>query len=171
LASLRFSNRAWADLAALTSYIAVDSPDRALIWKQRIVERCRSLKGSPFQGRMRPELGSEVRSIAVQSVVVVYRVHEMGRFVEVVRVIDGRRDLGTLSFASWSASPVTTLYQNAGVGGMLQPKNDPFFEQLKADVQEAIDECDRGETISEEEMWRNLYAAITEIERNERGHR
>jgi len=49
---------------------------------------------------------------------------------------------------------------------MLQPKNDPFFEQLKADIQEGIDECDRGETVSEEEMWRELDAIIDEAKRN-----
>jgi hypothetical protein len=54
---------------------------------------------------------------------------------------------------------------------MLQPKNDPFFEQLKADIQEAVDECDRGETLSEEEVWRDLDATISEIERKEQGHR
>jgi hypothetical protein len=46
---------------------------------------------------------------------------------------------------------------------MLQPKNDPFFEQLKADIQEGVDACDRGETYSAEEVFRGLYATLDEI--------
>jgi len=32
---------------------------------------------------------------------------------------------------------------------MLQPKNDPFFEQLKIDVQEGIEAADEGRLVSE----------------------
>jgi predicted transcriptional regulator len=35
---------------------------------------------------------------------------------------------------------------------MLQPKNDPFFEQLKADVEEGIRDADEGRLIPEKEI-------------------
>ncbi len=48
---------------------------------------------------------------------------------------------------------------------MQQPKSDPFFEQLKADIQEGIDAGDRGETTAGEDVWRELHATVDEIER------
>jgi predicted transcriptional regulator len=37
---------------------------------------------------------------------------------------------------------------------MQQRQPDPFFEQLKADIQEGIDQADRGELIDETEVWK-----------------
>jgi hypothetical protein len=48
---------------------------------------------------------------------------------------------------------------------MQQPKGDPFFEQLKADVQEGIDEANRGEGIDAEIVWAHLREVIAELER------
>ncbi len=36
---------------------------------------------------------------------------------------------------------------------MYQPEGDPFFEQLKLDIQDGIGEADRGELIDEAEIW------------------
>ncbi|MEO6835826.1 MAG: hypothetical protein ABI231_07970 [Candidatus Tumulicola sp.] len=35
---------------------------------------------------------------------------------------------------------------------MYQPKGDPFFEQLKADVQEGIEDADAGRLVPEEDV-------------------
>ena len=43
---------------------------------------------------------------------------------------------------------------------------DPFFEQLKADIQKGIDDADRGALIDEAEAWKHLYAVIDEIEQS-----
>jgi predicted transcriptional regulator len=51
---------------------------------------------------------------------------------------------------------------------MEQRSPDPFFEQLKADIQEGIDQADRGELIEESDMWKHLYAVIDEIEQKAR---
>jgi toxin ParE1/3/4 len=48
----------------------------------------------PHRGRRRPEIGPEFRSIPVPPVVVFYRVTD--ETVEIVRIVDGRRDLQTL---------------------------------------------------------------------------
>jgi toxin ParE1/3/4 len=96
LVTLRFSEPARADLRAITTYIARDSPERARTFAARITERCTLLQTSPELGRLRPEFGEDVRSLPVRPTVVLYRIREDRKEVEVLRVIDGRRDLGTI---------------------------------------------------------------------------
>jgi|GEM_PF-3531304 len=48
---------------------------------------------------------------------------------------------------------------------MQQRKPDPFFEQLREDVQEGIDAADQGDVTPAEEVWQELNATIEEIER------
>jgi len=43
---------------------------------------------------------------------------------------------------------------------MLQPKGDPFFAELKAEIQYALDESARGEALNEEHVWANLHAIV-----------
>ncbi len=61
-----------------------------------------------------------------------------------------------------SSSPA--WYHNA----MEQRSPDPFFDQLRADIQEGIDEADRGELIDETEVWKHLDAVIDEVEQKSR---
>ncbi len=49
---------------------------------------------------------------------------------------------------------------------MEQHAADPFFEQLKADVQEGIDAADRGELVDAEVVWQEMRERIDEIEKN-----
>jgi toxin ParE1/3/4 len=49
---------------------------------------------TPKAGRKRPELSASVRSSAVGNYVIFYR--EKQSTVEVVRVLHGRRDIGTI---------------------------------------------------------------------------
>jgi hypothetical protein len=123
---------------------------------------------------VRPEFASRIRTIPVTPFVVVYRPSEDGKVVDVLRFVDGRRDLGTISFASWASTPSLVgvsasdaSEQDTAEWGMPQLKNDPFFAQLKADIQEGVDAADRGETIPAEEVWRELDAIIDEAERNQ----
>jgi predicted transcriptional regulator len=51
---------------------------------------------------------------------------------------------------------------------MGQRSPDPFFEQLKADIQAGIDEADRGELIEESDVWKHVYAVVDEIEQKSR---
>ncbi len=48
---------------------------------------------------------------------------------------------------------------------MQQRQPDPFFAQLKADVQEGIDAADRGELVDADSVWEELRSQIDEIER------
>ena len=50
---------------------------------------------------------------------------------------------------------------------MLQPKSDPFFEELKADVLDGIAASDRGETHSEEEVWEYVAEVVRDTKRDE----
>ncbi len=51
---------------------------------------------------------------------------------------------------------------------MYEPKADPFFDQLKADVLEGAASLDRGEGIPAEAVYAKAYALIDKIEK-ERG--
>jgi integrase/plasmid stabilization system protein ParE len=80
--------------------IAADSgPERADSVIRRIRERCRLLEGAPAQGRVRDDapIADEVRSVPVTPYVVFYRIAP-GNVPQVLRVVDGRRDLGTAFF-------------------------------------------------------------------------
>jgi hypothetical protein len=46
---------------------------------------------------------------------------------------------------------------------MLDPKHNPFFEQLKADIQVGIEQADRGETMPLEESLARARAAVMKI--------
>jgi predicted transcriptional regulator len=48
---------------------------------------------------------------------------------------------------------------------MYRPKNDPFFEELKAEIQEGVDEIGRGEVVEEKDVWRTVYATIDQAAR------
>jgi hypothetical protein len=46
---------------------------------------------------------------------------------------------------------------------MLDPKHNPFFEQLKADIQAGVEQADRGETIPLEDSLARVRAAVLKI--------
>jgi len=46
---------------------------------------------------------------------------------------------------------------------MLKPEHDPFFEQLKKDIQEGVDSADQGELRTHDEVWRDMYALIERV--------
>jgi hypothetical protein len=46
---------------------------------------------------------------------------------------------------------------------MHDPQRDPFFEGLKADIQEGVDAIDRGETIPADEVWVHFERRIAAL--------
>ena len=46
---------------------------------------------------------------------------------------------------------------------MLDPKHNPFFEQLKADIQAGVEQADRGEMIPLEDSLARAHAAVLKI--------
>lgn len=92
----RLSALAEQDLDEIWSYVAEDAnsetADRLI---DAIVERFELLAEQPRMGRLRPEFGAGVRSLAVENLVIYYR-HD-GEIL-VARVLHGRRD----QTAAWS---------------------------------------------------------------------
>jgi toxin ParE1/3/4 len=94
----RLSPLAEQDLQEIWSYVAEDaSPDTADRLINAIIDRFELLAEQPRMGRLRPEFGEGVRSLAVESYVIYYR-HE--RSVVIARILHGRRDQA----AAWSES-------------------------------------------------------------------
>ncbi len=98
MARVIYAPEAEDDLLAIGAYIARDNPIRARAFIAKIEKRVEVLSVFPNSGRRRPEIGPEFRSIPVRPVVVFYRVRDEGGTVEIVRIIDGRRDFQTLFF-------------------------------------------------------------------------
>jgi plasmid stabilization system protein ParE len=59
---------------------------------RKVAEACRLVEEHPYSGRSRSEIRPSLRSIATKPYAVFYRVTNDG-VAEVVRVIDGRRDI------------------------------------------------------------------------------
>ena len=95
---LSFTDRALSDLDAIFLYIARDGVDRADAVIERILKTIDILRGMPGAGRLRGEFGSGIRSLPAPPFVVFYRALGDETQVQVLRVIDGRRDLGTIFF-------------------------------------------------------------------------
>lgn len=86
--------RALVDLAEIWAYIAEDSADQADTFTDLIDTKFQALARRPGIGRSRPELATDLRSAAVGNYVIFYLPFSKG--VEVVRVLHGARDLGTV---------------------------------------------------------------------------
>ena len=96
--SYRLSSRAEQDLDEVWFYVAEDaSPTTADRLIDDLVNRFDLLAEQPSMGRLRPEFGPDVRSIAVENHVVYYRYDGE---VQIARVLHGRRDQA----AAWSES-------------------------------------------------------------------
>jgi toxin ParE1/3/4 len=91
---LKLSGPARADLLEIWCYTAEGSVAAADRLLDRIHKRCNALTRMPRQGRLRPELGPELRSVPVGRYLIFYR--ETPRGVEVVRVRGGEMDLARL---------------------------------------------------------------------------
>ena len=85
-----------ADLAEIVEYIALEHglPDTALAYAERIKSRCDGLAHAPNSGRPRAELGEGIRSIAFESVVILYR--SAPGLVTIVNIIHAARDYPAL---------------------------------------------------------------------------
>jgi toxin ParE1/3/4 len=87
-----WSPRALADVEAIASYIASDSPFYAGSVVRRIVALTRTLEKFPFAGRKVPEFEDEnLREMIAYSYRIIYRVEAAE--VVVAAVIHGKRDL------------------------------------------------------------------------------
>jgi toxin ParE1/3/4 len=87
-----WSPDARADLSEIWDYyVGVAGRHTADGIVRGITEACTLLEEHPFAGRARNEVRPSLRSMAASPHVVFYRVHD--DVAEIVRVLDGRRDL------------------------------------------------------------------------------
>jgi toxin ParE1/3/4 len=97
-AKLIWTPRAEEDLVEIYSFIALDdlgAADRVLL---RLQSRIEMLAGNPRICPRRADIGPSVRMLVERPYVVLYETHpstDQGpvRSVEIVRIVDGRRDL------------------------------------------------------------------------------
>lgn len=87
-----FTHAARQDLLDIWLYIAANNSEAVgdRIYDQ-IADSCRRLAEYPELGRSRPEIAEDARSLLVERWLVLYQI--MGTNVQVVRIIDGARDL------------------------------------------------------------------------------
>lgn len=83
------------DLGEIAAFIAQDNPERAITFVEELLAKCYTFAAKPKIGRLRPELGDEVRSRTYKSYVILYRI-EPDR-VRILRVVHGARDLRRLT--------------------------------------------------------------------------
>jgi toxin ParE1/3/4 len=92
---LVFTPLAESDLNEILDYIAEHRPLTAVAVVGRIREKCDLLASHPLIGQLRPEFPGDYRSFPVERWVIFYRV--VSDTVEVHRIIDGARDLDSLT--------------------------------------------------------------------------
>jgi toxin ParE1/3/4 len=76
---LVFRELAHQDLADIENRIAADGEERAREFVLRIRRKCERLVKLPYQGRARPDLGGDLRSVGLKPYLIVYRVSENER--------------------------------------------------------------------------------------------
>ena len=85
-----FTEPARDDLRAIVAFIAQDSPQRALAFRDRLLAEAESLARLPFRGRLLKG-HAQVRRILCGDYLILYRVHEAERVVGVLRFWHGAR--------------------------------------------------------------------------------
>ncbi len=91
-----WSPEARADLSDIWTYYAqVAGPRTADSSVRKIGDASRLLEDQPYSGRPRAEIRPGLRSVGANPYVIFYRIGS-GDIAEIVRVIDGRRDLGQI---------------------------------------------------------------------------
>lgn len=67
-----------------------------MIFIQALRQACLNLSNAPLKGKLRNEIGAEVRSIVYREHVIFHRLQNARRLV-ILRIFHGREDISTLS--------------------------------------------------------------------------
>ena len=94
--AIRRSAAARSDLREIWRYIAEDNPPAADHVIDEIERVCHLIAAHPRMGREREEILPGLRSFAVMSWVIFYRIDD--RFLDIMRVVHGARDLDNVEF-------------------------------------------------------------------------
>ena len=97
-AELLWSNQARADLLEIYVMIGLEQPAAAERYFDRIEDKARLLKSQPRMGVRRSDIRPHMRMLVEAPYLILYRTDpdtDEGpvRTVEIIRVVDGRRDL------------------------------------------------------------------------------
>ena len=94
MAQILFTPQASEDLLEVWAYIAADNTAAADRLLDAIQARLATLAESPHLGRLRDDLGRNLRSLPVGNYLIIYRPIKDG--IEAMRVLHGARDLSDL---------------------------------------------------------------------------
>jgi toxin ParE1/3/4 len=97
LSEFLLSPLAAADLESIGDYRSARNERAAAAVIERFWEVSQMLSQNPKVGQARPDIARELRHFPMRPYIVLYREIESG--VEIVRFIDGRRDLRELTYA------------------------------------------------------------------------
>lgn len=90
--ALIWSPEAVSDLQEIADYIALDKPEAARRWAQKLAKLAEHAAALPFAGRRVPEFGrDDVREMIKRGYRVMYRVTD--DLVEIVAVMEGHRQV------------------------------------------------------------------------------
>ncbi|MBB3860134.1 toxin ParE1/3/4 [Novosphingobium hassiacum] len=84
------------DLFHVWQYLAAHDSAIADQWIDRIDESVGRLAQFPEAGGGRAHLAQDLRVWPVPPYVILYRLNETDRIVDILRIVDGRRDIGKL---------------------------------------------------------------------------
>ena len=94
MSSFRILPRAGLDIEEIGLYIAQDSPDAAMRIANRLYELFQVVAENPMMGQSQDDLALGLRSFPTGNYLIFYRPIENG--IEVVRVLNASRDIGSL---------------------------------------------------------------------------
>jgi toxin ParE1/3/4 len=89
--------QAKADVDSISAYVAADNGKAAEDLLDRFGTVFEMLIQNPRAGRRRPDLGQNVRSLAVDNYVIFYIPQSAG--IDIIRVMHGRRGIGPADLA------------------------------------------------------------------------
>ena len=94
---IEFAPEAEQELDELFFWIKVDiGPNAADTFALRVRRTLQNLADFPLIGRVREEYSGAPRSLSLHPGVIFYEPMKDGRGIKVLRILDGRRDLGAL---------------------------------------------------------------------------
>ncbi len=85
-----WSKEALQQLIEIERFIAKDSPERAVLFVDRLIERAEKIKTFPFKGRIVPDFSTnEIREVFEKVYRIVYRISK--NKLEILTVFEGCR--------------------------------------------------------------------------------
>ncbi len=85
------------DMNEIANYIAEDNVEAAVSLMVALRQRCAALSQHPGMGRIRKQIGKNVRSVTEGNYVIFYRV-QSSHLIQILRIIHAKRDLGKVVF-------------------------------------------------------------------------